>query len=174
MKRRRGRALWSENSLELCSGSGDAAGMPLERWRVTSTSTMPIAARDGCEDAARAWGCCWRRLARAAELSCNFGRGLPKGPAMGFHGVGIAEQECGLSLSGEGRGIERAQKGARSPPASGARARGEMDAGGLACAAIGTCLRTFCSLPRSRSRCGNKKQLSPPISHCNCSEKSGG
>ena len=64
--------------------------------------------------------------------------------SVGFHGVGIAEQKCGLSLSGEGRGIERAQKGARSPPASGARARGEMDAGGLACAAIGTCLRTFC------------------------------
>ena len=39
--------------------------------------------------------------------------------------------------------IERALKGARLPPASGARARGEMDAGGLACAAIGTCLRTF-------------------------------
>ena len=37
--------------------------------------------------------------------------------------------------------IERALKGARLPPASGARARGEMDAGGLACAAIGTCLR---------------------------------
>ena len=63
--------------------------------------------------------------------------------SVGFHGVGIAEQKCGLSLSGEGREIERAQKGARSPPASGARARGEMDAGGLACAAIGTCLRTF-------------------------------
>ena len=66
---------------------------------------------------------------------------------MGFHGVGIAGRKCGLSLSGEGRGIERAQKGARSPPASGARAGGEMDAGGLACAAIGTCLRTFmCSV----------------------------
>ena len=64
--------------------------------------------------------------------------------SVGFHGVGIAEQKCSLSLSGEGREIERAQKGARSPPASGARARGEMDAGGLACAAIGTCLRNFC------------------------------
>ena len=53
----------------------------LERWRVTSRSTMTIAARDGCEDAARAWCCWWRRLARAAELSFNFGRGLPKGPA---------------------------------------------------------------------------------------------
>ena len=63
--------------------------------------------------------------------------------SVGFHGVGIAGQKCGLSLSGEGRGIERAQKGARSPPASGARAGGEMDAGGLACAAIGTCLRTL-------------------------------
>ena len=65
--------------------------------------------------------------------------------SVGFLGVGIAEQKCGLSLSGEGREIERAQEGARSPPASGARARGEMDAGGLACAAIGTCLRTFWS-----------------------------
>ena len=63
--------------------------------------------------------------------------------SVGFHGVGIAEQKWGLSLSGEGREIERAQEGARPPPASGARARGEMDAGGLACAAIGTCLRTF-------------------------------
>jgi hypothetical protein len=63
--------------------------------------------------------------------------------SVGFLGVGIAEQKCGLSLSEEGREIERAQEEARSPPASGARARGEMDAGGLACAAIGTCLRTF-------------------------------
>ena len=63
--------------------------------------------------------------------------------SVGFHGVGIAEQTCSVILSGEGREIERALKGARLPPASGARARGEMDAGGLACAAIGTCLRTF-------------------------------
>ena len=63
--------------------------------------------------------------------------------SVGFHGVGIAGRKCGLSLSEEGRGIERAQKGARSPPASGARTGGEVDAGGLACAAIGTCLRTF-------------------------------
>ena len=63
--------------------------------------------------------------------------------SVGFRGVGVAEQKCSLILSGEGRVIERALKGARLPPASGARARGEMDAGGLACAAIGTCLRTF-------------------------------
>ena len=72
--------------------------------------------------------------------------------SVGFHGVGITGQKCGLSSSGEGRGIERAQKGARSPPASGARAGGEMDAGGLACAAIGTCLRTFfCALSENNN-----------------------
>ena len=63
--------------------------------------------------------------------------------SVGFHGIGIAEQTCSLSSSGEGREIERAQKGGRSPPASGARAGGEMDAGGLACAAIASRLRTF-------------------------------
>ena len=41
-----------------CSGSGDAAGMPLERWRVTCRSTITIAARDSCKNAARAWCCC--------------------------------------------------------------------------------------------------------------------
>ena len=65
--------------------------------------------------------------------------------SVGFHGVGIAEQTCSLSSSGEGHEIERAQKGARSPPASGARARGEMDAGGLACAAIGNLFADFFS-----------------------------
>ena len=64
--------------------------------------------------------------------------------SVGLHGVGIAEQTCSLRSSGEGRETERAQKGARSPPASGARARGEMDVGGLACAAISNRLRTFC------------------------------
>ena len=63
--------------------------------------------------------------------------------SVGFRGVGVAGQKCSFILSGEGRVIERALKGARLPPTSGARARGEMDAGGLACAAIGTCLRTF-------------------------------
>ena len=66
----------------------------------------------------------------------------------GSRGVGIAEQVCSLILSGEGREIKREQKGARLPPASGARARGEMDAGGLACAAIGTCLRTYFVIPK--------------------------
>ena len=65
--------------------------------------------------------------------------------SVGFHGVGIAEHACILGSGEEGREIERAQKRARSPPASGARARGEMDAGGLACAAIANCLRTFVS-----------------------------
>ena len=54
--------------------------------------------------------------------------------------------------------IERALKGARLPPASGARARGEMDAGGLACAAIGTCLRTFFSGRGERAEARNAKR----------------
>ena len=85
-------------------------------------------------------------------------------PPVGFHGVGIAEQKYGLSLSGEGREIERAQEGVRSPPASGARARGEMDAGGLACAAIGTCLRTFCRHHRQHKH-WNRAPPPPPTPH---------
>ena len=82
--------------------------------------------------------------------------------SVGFRGVGIVEHACILGSGEEGREIERAQKGARSPPVSGARARGEMDAGGLACAAIANCSRTFFQKTLKANNVGQERKCRKP------------